>query len=329
MKRSGGFSGQMVPTVTPVSAQVALDVFSTSNRNPARIYIASLAKSGQPAMISALRTIAEIVSPGVLWDEFPWQELRYEHVQAIRARLVDKYAPRTVNRILSALRGTLKAAWRLKLIGTEDYQVIDTKSITTHPDTKGRALSTNEIEKLLEAADNPRDAAMIVCMYAAGLRRTEVVKLVRSDYEPETGALHVRFGKGGKHRTAYIGADWREPIDRWVEKTANAFPRFPGQDPGAWPLFPKMVNHIVGLKPLTPKSVNAILEAVRRKSGVAEFTPHDLRRSFGTTLLENGADLSVLQKLLGHSSIQTTVIYDRRGEAAKMAAAALLKRGGK
>src|SRR5574341_586161 len=98
-------------------------------------------------------------------------------------------------------------------------------------------------------------------------------------------------------------------IERWLELRGRA--------PG--PLF---VQPPEGR--LSPDGVNDLIEPLRRRAGVEPFTPHDLRRSFGTHLLDRGVDLALVKELMGHADIQTTTIYDRRGDDAKRRAVLLL-----
>jgi site-specific recombinase XerD len=267
-------------------------------------------------MLSALHAVARILEPQADAFTLPWTKLRRQHVQALRARLIERYSPRSVNRSLSAVRGVLREAWRMGQLKAETYmQAIDVKSMahSTMPEA-GRSLSEDEIDRLLAACTGPagvRDAALIVLMYAAGLRRAEVPALDVEDYEKKTGGLQIR-GKGGKYRTVYVPSGWRKQVEQLIAQ----------RDAG--PLFvryakSKALNRRLGLV-----GVNHVLYELRRASGVTEFTPHDLRRSFATHLLDKGADLNVVADLMGHASIETTRIYDKRGEAAKQKAVELL-----
>ena len=113
-------------------------------------------------MESSLRAVLAVAGPGLAVDEFPWERLRHEHTGAIRAAIVERYSPRGANKILSALRGVLKACWRQQLMSETDYRhAIDMKSVTVSGHVKaGRRVTLDEIGALYAAcaADPTRGA---------------------------------------------------------------------------------------------------------------------------------------------------------------------------
>lgn len=292
-------------------------------RNPAAVYLARLRPSGRRGMLHALNVMARLVS-GERRDAFslPWQDLRYQHTAAIAAALVEQYRPATVNQMLSALRGVLSQAENLGLMSAEDYRrAVKIKSVKASTLPRGRALSAGEIRALLEICSHDasplgaRDAAAIAVLYGAGLRRSELVKLDLADYEPESGALTVRGGKGGKDRLTYLGEGVAAALDDWLVLRGKA----------AGPLFcPVRKGGHIAIKRLVAQSALDLLQARGLEAGLQPFSPHDLRRTFISDLLDAGADIATVQKLAGHADILTTARYDRRGEVAKKRAAGLL-----
>src|SRR5690606_26596159 len=100
-----------------------LDIPHT-DEHPAAVYLAGLSRSSRRTMQTALDTIARLGlgnEQATLWD-VPWERLRFQHTQALRSALAERYAHTTANRVLSALRGVLKAAWKLGLMSAEEYQ---------------------------------------------------------------------------------------------------------------------------------------------------------------------------------------------------------------
>lgn len=285
--------------------------------NPAAVYLASLGKDSRPAMISGLKVITAMVSKDAGLYTLPWHDLRFKHTQALRALLVEIYAARTVNRMLSSLRGVLKAAWKLEQISTDNYMraiEVDRVSTTGLPPA-GRLIEQNEVADLLKAASSMpepmcfRNQALITVLYASGFRRQEASSVNVADYSDDDGGLTVQRGKRGKYRTTYLAEGYRSWLGPWMEfqrkrKCEALFVRW-DRDGG-----PTMDR-------LGRKGVDDALAEISEHAGVEEITPHDLRRSFATHLLDNGADLLMVQQLMGHADVKTTSIYDRRGEAGK------------
>ena len=148
------------------------------DQHPAAVYLAGLSPSSRRTMRGALDTIAQLglgSKEATAWD-VPWHRLRFQHTQAIRSALAGRYAHTTANRMLSALRGTLKAAWKLGLISAEEYQkAASVESISGETVPAGRALSGGELVGLLETCEQTplgvRDAAILSLLYGCGLRR--------------------------------------------------------------------------------------------------------------------------------------------------------------
>ncbi len=293
-----------------------------ADQNPAAVYVAHLAPGGRPTMRQALQTIAGMLTSGQCdASTIEWGALRYQHTAAIRAALAGQYAPATVNKMLSALRGTLKAAWRLGQMTADDYRTAtDLEPVKGSTLPRGRALSAGELRALFDTcAGDPspagaRDAALLTILYA-GLRRSEAVALDLADYDPQTGALTVRAGKGHKDRTTYTDDGGREALADWLA--------IRGQEPGPL-LYPVRKGGKLQRRRMTG---DAVLEVMRKRAAqapVSRFSPHDLRRTWIGDLLDAGADIATVQALAGHASVTTTAKYDRRPEATKRRAGNLL-----
>jgi integrase/recombinase XerC len=157
-------------------------------------------------------------------------------------------------------------------------------------------LGEEDVVRLLSVATNPRDRAMLETLYGGGLRVSELVGLDRDDLDLSHGVARVR-GKGRKERLAPLGRTAAAAIADYLA----ARPR--GADPRA-----VFVNGRGGR--LTVRTVHRLLRACALKAGVdPRATPHTLRHSFATHLLDRGADLREVQELLGHKNIATTQIY--------------------
>jgi len=316
-------------TATPIASG---DVTSTTrvvdaplDRSPAAVYLARLAVGARRSQVGALRTMARLLAgPDANPFTLPWHELGYQHTQALRTHLSERYAPATTNRMLAALRGVLTECWRLGLMDAEARaRASDVATVrgTTLP--RGRALKGGELRALFAvcqgAPAGARDAALLATLYAGGLRRSEAVALDVGDYDAtysaDAGALTVRHGKGHKERVVYLQNGARTAMGDWLV--------IRGQEPG--PLFLRLrKGGVLVHARLTDQAVLDILQRRCAEAGVTSCSPHDLRRSMISDLLDAGADISTVQKLAGHSNVTTTQRYDRRGEAVKAKAAGLL-----
>ncbi|MBN2217849.1 MAG: tyrosine recombinase XerC [Pirellulales bacterium] len=167
-------------------------------------------------------------------------------------------------------------------------------------------LSAEELGRLLQSPDPSqprglRDRAILETCYAAGLRVSEVVGLCDGDLDFAGGLLRVR-GKGRRERLAPIGTYAANALKRWLA-VRKLHPREP-----AGPAAPVFVNRFG--RRLNVRSVGRMLEKYLRETGLdRRTTPHSLRHSFATHLLDRGADIRSVQELLGHKSLVTTQIY--------------------
>jgi integrase/recombinase XerD len=320
------------------------------DQNAAAVYIASLsAETGRRTQAQALRVIA--FSLGTDINSLNWGALRYQHTTAIRSQLIQAYAPATVNKMLSALRQALKQAWLLGQMTAEEYtRAIELEPVTGETLPAGRELTTGEILALMTACQKDktpagtRDAAMIGVMYAAGLRRDEVVKLDVDNYDIETGKM-VLIGKRSIQRTAYITNGAADALKDWLAiRGGTKGPLFVEVNKGGKVLIEreemivKPTRKIRGVDvpnkkagqtiyrggAMTSQAIYNMLAKRAQEAGIKNFSPHDIRRTFISHLLEAGADIVTVSKMAGHANIQTTARYDRRPEEAKRKAAELL-----
>ena len=213
------------------------------------------------------------------------------------------YSPRSNARLLSALRAFFAHRVRNGARTDDPTALLDPPKL---PRSLPKALGESQINALLDAPDatSPlglRDRAMFELMYACGLRVSELVNLPATAVNLRQGVLRVT-GKGSKERLVPLG----EEAQHWLERyLAEARPQLAGKRALA-PLF----LNTSGEAPTRQQ----FWQLVKRYAGVAgidpdKISPHGLRHSFATHLLNHGADLRALQMLLGHSSLSTTQIY--------------------
>jgi len=176
-------------------------------------------------------------------------------------------------------------------------------TIVRRPRRLPEVLSPNEVAQLLEAAPGLKYKAAMAAAYGAGLRVSEVVALKVSDIDSERMLVRIDHGKGRKDRHAMLSRDLLELFRAWWRegrRLGAILPHgwlFPGRNP---------------VNTLSTRQLNRAVHAAAQSAGITKrVTPHTLRHSFATHLLEQDIDIRVIQVLLGHAKLDTTALYTR------------------
>jgi len=296
---------------------------NNQRHNPAEIYLVSLRSvKSRNGMKSLLSNVVLYLDEDATLDDFDWSLLSYPDVLRFLGWLLEeKKSPNTVNTYLSAIKGVSKEAWKLTIMEIDQYHRIkEIKRVRGSRIEKGRALDVEELNRMIDhcmAQEGPiamRDACLIALVYSAGLRREEAAQLQLSAYKKSETKL-VITGKGNKERINPLNDRVIDIVETWLEER--------GRDDG--PLFVRIYKGgKITLLPITDKTVYNIIVRRYKECGLKRLTPHDLRRTFATMLLEQGEDLFVVQDLMGHASIETTKHYDKRDEHKKVTAGKML-----
>jgi integrase/recombinase XerD len=176
-------------------------------------------------------------------------------------------------------------------------------TVVRQPRKLPAVLSTEEVALLLDAAPGPKYQAALATAYGAGLRVSEVVALKVGDVDSERMLLRVEQGKGRKDRHAMLSPQLLELLRAWWREGR----RLGAMLPQGW-LFPGR-NPV---DPLSTRQLNRAVHAAAEAAGIRKrVTPHTLRHSFATHLLEQDIDIRVIQVLLGHAKLDTTALYTR------------------
>jgi len=219
-------------------------------------------------------------------EEMGEQEIRGFLLHLVRER---QASPATLSMYVNAL----KSLYNVTLKRPEAVKGI---SHPKRPKTLPVILSPEEVLRILAAVRSVKHKAIVATAYAAGLRISEVCGLRLADIDSQRMRIHVRSGKGKKDRYVMLGESLLALLRQYYRKA---------RPPGEY-LFP-------GYKPQRPICTNAVRQVLRkviRETGLAKkVTMHTLRHCFATPLLEAGTDTRILQILLGHSSIRTTLRY--------------------
>lgn len=234
--------------------------------------------------------------------------------QLLRAYLAELAARpltrRSISSRLAALRSFYRHARRDGTVEGDPWAAVVTPRL---PRRLPKVLAIEDVEAIIDAADNGtttnvalrlRDGALIETAYAAGLRISELASATLADLDLARGELRI-LGKGGKERIGLLGRPARAALAAYLGAGRPALIAKPGgsADPGT--IF---LNSRGG--PLGVRGLRYRIDRLMRSAGVIEgASPHTLRHSFASHLLEGGADLRVVQELLGHASLATTQVY--------------------
>jgi integrase/recombinase XerD len=297
------------------SAPILSFAADTADDQEIKLYLAQSAYEAdlRPLTLDAYGRDLHAFRQWLVGRELRWDAVDRAMLESYIGELGQLIGAASVARHLSSLRGFF--AWRAR----EHYSTLNPAAdidgprlVRPLPDV----LTVAEIESLVQAVTGAepaqwRDAAMIELAYSCGLRVSELVGLRQEHYDPEHAVLWIT-GKGGKRRMVPYGTRARTALIKWL---AHGRPFIRGTDEHDKPLpLPIESKDFFFLnrrgRPLTRFGFWTILKGHVAACGIEKpVTPHTFRHSFATHLLEGGADLRVVQELLGHSSISTTEIY--------------------
>lgn len=298
------------PQAVPVTSASAVT-------NPAALYLATLGSAHSRRVVqSRLNRFAQLLQ----LDH--WQQISWHHCDrswlllAKEALTADGCSPQTINAVLSMLKGVALQAWELKLIGDHVYlRIKNTKSIRGRRIPKRRWLKKDDLITLLDHClsddrlQGMRDAALLALLYGCGLRRSEVVGIDVAHLNLKERSIRI-LGKGNKERVVYPPERAWQMVSEWLEEGLK------GRDSG--PLFCRIrKGGVATVERLTDQAVYFVIRELIKKTGIEQFSPHDLRGSFISYLLDHGHDIKTVADIVGHADVRTTASYDRRGEQRK------------
>lgn len=243
---------------------------------------------------SATRTYLHAIEAFHRWADRPLEELGPDDLRRYHVHLLDerKLANATIVLRISALRFLYVRVLKRR----------DMKEDLPYPKRQKKlpvVLSPEEVGQLIDAAKNLFHRAMLMTLYAAGLRRSELCQLKVANIDSKRMMLRVERGKGGVDRDV--------PLSEELLQTLREYWRW--MRPKTY-LFPGTVNNWRADKPITSKVIWEAVREAAQKAGIQKrVTPHTLRHTYATHLLEAGADLRTIQLLLGHADLSHTTVY--------------------
>ena len=196
----------------------------------------------------------------------------------------------TLNHTVSALRFFFR-------VTLKRYAIVEHTTFIHEPRKLPVVLSPEEVARLLNAAPGLKYKAALSVAYGAGLRAAEIVSLTVSDVDSKRMVIRVEQGKGHKDRNVMLSASLLELLRAWWRAARPQGWLFPGRDPA---------------QPMTTRQLNRACHAAAEAAGIEKnVSPHTLRHSFATHLLEQNVDVRVIQVLLGHAKLDSTALYTR------------------
>jgi integrase/recombinase XerD len=238
------------------------------------------------------------------WIKKPLEQVTREDILRYMQMLkLHNYAPSSASRKLAALKFFFRFMTAEGFLKVDPSEVVEA---STRGLTLPKVMSQEEVKRLLEAPDltTPegfRDRTMLEVMYATGMRVSELLTLKRVNVNLETRYV-IAYGKGSKERLIPLGQYAIQFLKKYLEEFRPQFVKS-GKDDGSLFLTIRGTG-------MTRQRFWQIIKAYGLKAGITKpLTPHILRHSFATHMLDNGADLRTVQELLGHADISTTQIY--------------------
>jgi integrase/recombinase XerD len=296
--------------------------------HPVDSYLDSLTPNTRKAYARALEAIAEAISGGKR-DAHSLNWIKLDHTDDLRlkAAVQNGISKRTANLRLTVYRVFMQNLWEHEAITADRLLRVKTvKNLRRQSLPVGRELPAHEIDAAIdwcEAQPSPkglRDAALIAMLYGTGMRRSEAVAFRLEDYRPgKSPEVVIRDGKGGKERGVDLKPALQTRIDAWIKVRGLV----------TGPLFcPVGTSGQVYIGKLHPQTITDIVREVAEGCGLAHFTPHDLRRSFCTHLLDAKNPITIVAGLMGHSDVKTTMGYYRSSQEKERKASYSLPGGG-
>lgn len=283
-----------------------------TNYTPTECYLNNLAPTGRKAVISLIKSVKNTLLLNGKLAALPLHKLSFEQLSTLKQSLVfNNKSARTIQLTFQVIKAIAKTAFLMNLIEQHELEKFNVLKLPhIEPSQKGKSLTATQLKSMLKQPYTPpsiintRDIALLALMAGAGLRRSEVSALKLSDFSIADQLVVIHKGKGNRTRTQYL------PV--WVLEYLSSWLTVRGNNEG--PLFCVVLNgRAIQARGISPETIYSVVTARTSHVLGEKFTPHDMRRTYISSLLANGVDISTVSKLAGHKSIITTQLYDKRG----------------
>lgn len=290
-----------------------IDAITRPHRESLDRYLAQL-QHGRGLSAHTIRNYRSDISHFLSWLEQHDHQLadlsRADYRQYLAELQSGGIAQASVRRRASTIRSFTRHLNRTDELDRDPLVLAATPKATSHLPT---VLSQRDVDALISAPDTStpagiRDRAILEVLYGAGLRVSELVGIRTTDHDADYNAIRV-LGKGDKQRMALLGKSARHWLQRYLR---DGRPALVSTKSGTW----LWLNRFGG--PLSARAVQLSVRRYAQRAGLhGDVHPHLLRHSFATHMIDGGADVRVVQELLGHASVSTTQIYTHVSDAAR------------
>lgn len=228
--------------------------------------------------------------------------LNLSNIQKVISKYKSDHSDKSVLRFTACLKSFLKYLYSEKILSEDIASLIESISSTfTLPKTLDVQTVISLIESIKpENSKSIRDRLIFEFLYGTGCRISELVNTDLQDIDFEANVIKIRFGKGSKQRLIPLGKDLKKSIESYVIQVRTNLVKSKISE--------SLLLNARGQR-LSRQTIWMVINNYAKEHGIKDLTPHTLRHAFATHLLEGGADVRVVQELLGHSSINTTQIY--------------------
>lgn len=300
------------------SGAISVEV-NSEKANPALLYVLTMStKQSREKIVQILNQIAREFG-ACDFMSCHWEALNRAAILAFKTRWeVQSKSPATINLALTVIRGVFKQMWLSEQVSDREYHgVMAIKPSRGKRELRGRALDQFESAQLISACESDgtvkglRDAAVFAVGIGCGLRRSEIASLMNANINNADQSISL-VGKGNKERKVFCSPDVWKRLTTWLSSRDR---RAGSPEPDA-PVFCSIRkgDHVRSTEPLTDDGIYRMMTRRAEQLGIQDFSPHDLRRTYATRLLQMGGDINIVRQAMGHASIATTQRYDRRGE---------------
>ena len=281
------------------------------DKTPCELYLAKLKPSGRASIVGQLKQAARILKWQSPVEKQPFHQLTYAQLEYLKlCRNREGVSNRTINHLLYAIKSIARIGFMMGETDEKTYlQTQGIPMLKTPPSVKGQALTAETVSSFISELRmdrrpvKVRNTAIFSLFLATGLRRSELVQLETEDIDHQQHAVTVHNGKGGKSRIQYM-PDWAyADLNNWLvvrgSSSGLVFNRFCGK------------TLLVGESISTTAIYKIVVRNTEELAG-SKCSPHDLRRTYISQLLDSDVDVLTVSKMAGHASVNTTQIYDKR-----------------